>query len=384
MKIKLFFTIFIIFLSFLCCNTTINVYSDELSDSINQQIENIDLSELENYFDNLNIDSNQSFTELIKSLLKGEYELNYETFFQYIKNIIFNNLYNLIPLFVSIIGIAIFCSIINNFKSNFSSEGIHKVILFIFNLSVILLLSYELRTIFINGKNTIYNLSKLSEIMSPIIISLMIAAGGNVSAKVYSPAVAFLSNGIINVITSIIIPLIAVMIVFTFISSLSSTYKFSKFIEIFTSIIKWILGILTAVFSIFLTIQGITSATFDGISIKAAKYAISNSIPIVGSFLKDGFDIMVAGSILIKNSIGLGIIISVFFTILSPLVFMICFSVLLKIAAAIINLISDGSVSDICSQSSKCISYIIASMLVVGFMFFICILLMIFSANAFI
>jgi hypothetical protein len=54
-----------------------------------------------------------------------------------------------------------------------------------------------------------------------------------------------------------------------------------------------------------MTVQGITSASIDGISIRATKYAISNSIPIVGGFLRDGFDIVIAGSVLIKNAVGI-------------------------------------------------------------------------------
>lgn len=358
------------------------VFADELSDSIKEQIDHIDLSELEEYYSNLNYSSN-GFNDLVQSVLKGEYDLNYNSILEYILDIFLSNVSDLLPIFLSIIGIAIFCSIVNNFKSSFASEGVTNLIFLICNLSIILLLSFEIKNIFQNAKITMNNLSNLSEIMSPIIISLMVAAGGNVSAKVYSPAVAFLSNGIINIVTNIIVPIIAAMIIFNFISSLSNKFKLNKFLEVFTSIIKWTLGLSTAVFSIFLTIQGITSATFDGVSIKAAKYAISNSIPLVGGFLRDGFDIIVAGSVLIKNSIGLGVIVSVFFTILSPIIYMACFSTLLKISAAIIGMISDGAVSDICTNSSKCISYIIASVFIVGFMFFICVLLMIFSANAF-
>jgi len=62
---------------------------------------------------------------------------------------------------------------------------------------------------------------------------------------------------------------------------------------------------------------------------------------------------------------------------------MATFSLILKVSGAITNLISGGGFSDIFTQSSKCISYLIASVLIVGFLFFICVLLMIFSANAF-
>ena len=175
-----------------------------------------------------------------------------------------------------------------------------------------------------------------------------------------------------------------VITILFFISKLSKDVKIVKFAEFFTSFIKWILGIAITVFSIFLSIQGLSSATFDGISIKAVKYAISNSIPLVGGFLKDGFDLMVAGSVLIKNSIGIGVVLLVIFTIISPIIYMIIYSLVLKLVASITDLLGNNETAEICVNLSKSVTYLISSILMVGFMIFITILLMIMSANAFI
>jgi len=167
-------------------------------------------------------------------------------------------------------------------------------------------------------------------------------------------------------------------------SNFSEKVKLKKFSEFFSSIIKWLIGVSVTVFGLFLSIQGIASGVFDGISMKAAKYAISNSIPLIGGFLKDGFDLVVAGSVLIKNALGISSILLIFYKILSPIMQILAFSLLLKLVSAIIEPISDSRVSDFCSSISKSVSYFIVCILFVAFMTFILILLMIFSANAFI
>ena len=133
-----------------------------------------------------------------------------------------------------------------------------------------------------------------------------------------------------------------------------------------------------------MTVQGIASATYDGVSIKAAKYAISNSIPIVGGFLRDGFDIVVAGSVLIKNSVGIACLFGFLIMIISPVIKMSVFSLMLKGCSAIVEPISDPRIPNFCASISKCINYLVAITLVSSFMFFINVLLMIFTANAFI
>jgi stage III sporulation protein AE len=233
-------------------------------------------------------------------------------------------------------------------------------------------------------RKTIENITNLNQIMSPIIITLMVATGSKVSASVYSPQTILLSGIITNVFLNVILPLNIVMTVINATSSLSGNNNLNSFNEFITSLIKWIIGISFTVFAIFITTQGLTSATFDGASIKAAKYAISNSIPIVGGFLKDGFDVMIAGSILIKNSLGIIGIILVFTIIFAPIVKILVLSLILKLTNALIETFYNGKMTSLIKNSSKCISYFNISILISGFMLFITILITIITANSFI
>ena len=243
------------------------------------------------------------------------------------------------------------------------------------------MISSEIISFYNSTKIIIENITKTCEIISPIILTLMVASGGSVSATLYKPAVVFFSTGILNIILKIIMPLMIFYVVFSILNNLSKDYKFNRFAEFITSLIKWILGIMATIFGIFLTVKGISSASFDGISMKIAKYTISNSVPIVGGFIKDGFDIVVAGSSLIKNAVGVGGLISLFFIIITPLSSMITFSLLFKFVSGIIEPFETGQISSLCVSFSKFISYLIICILIVGLMFFIMILLMIFSAN---
>ena len=220
--------------------------------------------------------------------------------------------------------------------------------------------------------------------MSPIILTLMVASGGSVSASIYKPAVVFLSVSTTDIILSLIIPLVILATVFGVFNTVCNQVKLGKLTECVQSFIKWIIGLLAAIFGLFISIQGIASSFHDGISVRATKYALSNSIPIVGSMVKDGFDLVVASSILIKNTIGVASIFALIYVILSPILYMIAFSLLLKLVSGITETIGDNKISEICVVASKTLTYLISIVLIAGLMLFICVLLMIFSANAFI
>ncbi len=356
--------------------------ADELSNNINEQLEQIDFNDLENFLLNVDVGQNYGFFESLTNILKGEYNFDFSIIVNSVFSGFLKPIKNLFPKILGVIVISVLCGIVINHTDEKFADTIKQIVVFASISAIIIILSTEFISIWDNSKKTLENIAKFTEIMSPIMLTLMIAVGGNVSASVYSPTVAFLSNGVINIVTTIILPIIGTLVVFSILSTISTNSKIAKFSDFFCGIIKWIIGIIVTIFTIFLSVQGISSASFDGISIKAAKYAISNSIPLVGGFIKDGFDLIIAGSVLIKNSLGVASVITLFYIILNPVMQMLAFSTLLKLASSITETVSDSKISVFCASLSKCVNYLIACIVAVGFMLFITILLMIISANS--
>ncbi len=366
------------------CNVNI-AYGNNLYENVNEQLTNIDVTELENFYNSIisNSYNNVTIKEKLLSILKGEYDTNYSSVIDLIFSNVKTEVKHYLPIILSVISIAIFNTIIDNIKNKSLGQSTSTITNLVCSITIILILYKEIFYIYQNTSFVIENIAKLNEIMSPIIVTLMVATGSKVSASVYTPQTLFLSSIITNIFLKAIIPLVVSMTVISISSDLSGTSKFNSFIEFIASIIKWVIGISFTVFAIFITTQGLTSATFDSASIKATKYAISNSIPIVGGFLKDGFDVMLAGSVLIKNALGVVSIITMLTFIFNPIIRMLTFSLLLKFATAIIDIFSKQNVSTYLKNTSKCISYFNVSTIICGFMFFLTILLSILSANAF-
>ena len=379
---KKFVLITFVFIAFMSIYPNIlNVKAESLNDVIDEQLEKIDLDDLIQYFEN---QGESNFYEFVLSILNGKINVDYNSVFEYFFNVFLVKIKDFLPILTSILTITIFCGLVNSVKGSFFSEQISSVIFFICLLSIIVLLCSQVALIFNDVSKSIINMGKLSEIVLPILITLMIGAGGTVSATVFTPTVALLSTTIINIFINILLPFIIVGLIFSVFSNISDSIKLKKFSEFFNGIVKWIIGICVTVFSLFLTINGIASAGFDGISIKTVKYAISNSIPMIGGFLKDGVDLVVAGSILIKNSVGIATLVFLFYNLISPVIQIICFNTVLKLIISFVEPISDGRITDLCSSVSKGVTMILVCLLFVAFMFFITIILMVLTANSFI
>lgn len=370
---------------FLVYTSSINiVQAKTLNENISEQLEQLNIKELENYLNDISKNNlNYSFKDVLSLIIRGDYS-QFFSFKNYFLSLISTNIHKYMPSMIIIVAISILVCIIHGYKGSFASEGVSKIISFVSLLTIILLLFNSFISIFQNTKNTIETLVKTCEIMSPIIATLMVATGGTVTASLYKPTTLIYTNLSINVFCSTVLPILGLILVLGIISRFSSEIKLLGVIDFLFSIVKWVIGIAITCYGLFVSIQGITSSVFDGVSIKAAKYAIGNSIPIVGGFLKDGFDLVVASSIIIKNSIGFSCILILFAYVLAPFFETLVLMLLLKFVGGITNIFSDTEVFGLCSFLSKTLTYLNAILLLTGFMTFINVFIAILSSTAFV
>ena len=380
---KIFIVVFALIIgSMLFFSFPETVFADDLSDSIEKNLDDVDLAELDDFY--CRISGGGSLLENIRKLIKGEYEFDYNGVTEYVKQLLLSKVEDYLPTVINIILIAIVYSVFNFIKGKYLSSEIDNILNVVCYFAILLVILSVSTNLFTNIKNTIYLLRELCEIMSPIILTLMIASGGGTSAALYKPALVFLSGGITEIVSAVLLPLVGIMIIVSCFSEVLGNIRINKFNQLFSSILKWSIGIIISLYGVFLSVKGISAAAYDGISVKAARYAVSNSVPLIGGFIKDSLDLVVAGSVIIKNAVGISVIICIFIIVLSPLIDVICFSLLLKLSAAITDTLGNTKLTNFISNVSKSVSYLSTCLLTVAFSFFLTVLLLIFSANAFI
>ncbi len=352
----------------------------ELEESIKEQLGALDLEELKEYVDKLGGVDGEDFYARLFALIKGD-EFSYQSFGRRISTVFFAKIANLLPAFATIAAVTLLSGIISTLKSGSMGKTTGEMIYLItYAAALIPLISIILECFSATGK-AMSGMQRQSSLVFPVMITLMAASGGGLSAAICKPAVAFFSTNILSVLTDVVLPITVTIIVFSMIGSLTQELKIGKFSAFFKSINKWIIGICVTIFGLFFTLQGITAATHDGVLRRTVKYAIGNGVPIVGGFLSGGFDLAIAGSILIKNALGgMGIFLMVSI-LFEPLILLIAVNILLRLTAAITQPFGDSRISDFLEETATNLQYCTASLLFSGFLYFITVLLMICSTE---
>ena len=358
----------------------------DLSGNIDEILSELDTEELQEYLDSLTDEQKELFggsiTEAIRSVIDGDFKLDYSNVLSAVAGLIFSGLKGMLPAFCVICSIAILCGLLTHFRSSFAENGTAKLIHFVGYSAILVLILSSLAGVLGDCISSVNSMRAQMQAIFPVLLTLIATSGGSVSVAVYQPAVLFLSEAVVGVITSAVFPLAGLIFVLNMVGNMSKEIRVKNFSSLFAGIIKWTLGITLAAFTVFLTVQGITSASYDGLSFKAAKYAISNSVPIVGGFLGSGFDLVIAGSVLIKNAVGSCGIALLVIVLAAPLIQLAVCNLFLKIAAAVTAPVGGSGNSHFLSSLSGTMNYFIAGLLSVAFMYFVTMLLLICSSNS--
>lgn len=364
-----------------------NISSNDLQQEIKDQLDGLDLDSLDKILagfstGQLALFGGNSFLEKIEKLLSGDFD-NGKSVWTNLISIFLDNLLGLLPIISLIIAISLLGNMIQGLKPSSSGKSISSLIHFVtYGFIVVLVLSIVIKMIS-TTTGSILSIKAQMDAIFPLLLTFLTAIGGTVSSSVYQPAMALLSGVIINLFTYVLLPLFIFSIVFSIVSNLSNTVKLSKFTTFFDSTFKWLTGLIFTIFTAFLSIQGITAGSIDGISMKTAKYAIRSYVPLLGSYLSDGMGLILASSNLIKNAVGAAGLFMLLATILSPLIELIIFMLALKLIAGIVEPLGSRQIANFISSISKSMVLLIVILIAVAFIYFIMIGLVMCSANLF-
>ena len=119
----------------------------------------------------------------------------------------------------------------------------------------------------------------------------------------------------------------------------------------------------------------------DKVGYNAAKFALSSYVPILGGYLSDGFDLISASIVLVKNAFGYTAVIVLVGVVLFPVLKIVIFTLSLRLASAVVEPIGDDRVSTLLTSVADNTSLLLSALAGVGFMFFVLIMLIVGSFN---
>lgn len=351
------------------------VYCDDTNEILESQLQNLDVSEIERYVEHINRESygfvpEVDVKELVLGLFQGKTMESFKNIGKGIISFFFREVVASFSIMGKLLILTIFCAILQNLHSAFEEDTIGRLAYSICYMLIIVMAVKSFNDTMNIGIDAIDKMVGFMQALMPTLLALLAAVGGITSSAVFQPLLFSSITVITTIIKVFVIPLILFSAVLSILNNLSDSISISKLAALLKQIAVGVLGLVLTAFTGIIAVQGIASSSIDGATVRTAKFAVDNFVPIVGKFLSDAFDAVVSCSLILKNGIGIAGFLILLLICSFPLIKMLSIVFIYKAASALIQPILDNQIIQCLNDMSNAMLTVLTCVISVAVMFF--------------
>lgn len=354
-------------------------------DLIDQQIDKLGIQEIKKFWDDIMTEYGGYLPESQKGsllqFLNGEKELSFQEWSKAFLKYIFHEIIANGKLLGTLILLTIFSMLLQLLQEAFSQSTVSKVA---YALVYMVLMIIALNSFHIAIEYTVEAIQTMTSFilaLIPLLLALMAASGGLISAAFFHPVILFLMNTSGVLIEKIVLPLLFLSALLSIVSTLTDQYKVTQLAQLLRNISIGLLGTFLTVFLGVISVQGASAAVSDGMAIRTAKFVTGNFIPVLGRMFTDATDTVISASVLLKNTVGIIGVAILLFIAAFPAIKVLTLAFIYKFTAALLQPLGGGPIIKCLDIISKSVIYIFAALAIVSLMFFLSITVIIAAGN---
>lgn len=335
-------------------------YKEIIKEQLNNVIDEDTLDEIGDISRNASELSNGlsdqfSFDKIIDATLNGQSIFENNNLIENIKELIFYEINSAMKTGAEILTICIVIGLLNSLAGSLGKKDMTDISRLVCTMIII--------GISIRSFDAAYELCIASvtamvstmEILTPVLIGILISSGNISSGTIMSPVILGSVTGTGILLKKIILPALFGATLLALINCLTEKNYVNKFSKLIRNVAVGATGLILAVMSGIISVQGLITDVSDGLLINTAKYSINTFIPIVGGFTSDTVELFLKCMKSIKGIVGVFGIITLIMLIIMPLLKILIIAVIYKITAAAAEPIAESKISDGLNDVGSCL-----------------------------
>lgn len=274
-----------------------------------------------------------------------------------------------LALLGQLIVIAVMCSVLSEFASGLGAEqatGIARAACFMV-LAVMAINSFLVTTKVATA--AVDRMTSFVHAATPLLFTLLAAAGGVTSAAVMSPAVVAAAGATSGFVNNLVFPLIFLSAVLEVTSMITERVQLTRLSALLRDGAVAALGGFTTLFVGVMAVRGVGAAVSDTLAIRAAKFVSGAFIPVVGKMFSDAVAMVASCSVLIQSGLTVVGLVAVFMICLVPAAKILAVAAMYKIAAAVVQPMGDEQLARCLGALGNTLVMVLVSLAVSAFAF---------------
>ena len=198
---------------------------------------------------------------------------------------------------VLLLAVTLLCGLTEGVKAGTGGSGLGVTTLAA-TLSITAIAVGDVNSLLSMGEEAIFNMETLGDVLLPTVSMATAASGTPAMAVVKHGATILFSDFLIRLIDTLLIPLCYAFVA----ANVAWAALGNDGLKRIGGLLKWLITILLSVvllaFVGYLNLSGVIS------TVKAAKFTISNMVPVVGGVISDTAETLLAGASVLRNAAG--------------------------------------------------------------------------------
>lgn len=316
--------------------------AESLTDGVQQIVSGLDTSTLtEALSEHDPFASSGGFVSTLVAIAKGELTLDFTQTLDMLAAHLLSAVRRSIWRLTRLLAPAMVWSILRRLTGKNSEAG-----LVVCQLWVCVFLAQDLTEHIALSTQAVRRMSGGMQGLLPLLLTMMASVGGSGGSALMQPAVMASASVMTSLIQQLTLPLATVSAIMTMLCHLGEGIRLQRLASFTQQCAAWTLGVCFTVFIGVLTTRAVTAAALDGVTLRTAKYAVSNLIPVVGGLFADTVDTLVGSGLLVQGALGVTGLILIGSWAMAPLCQTLAAALLYRLAAALMQPVSDGPLAN--------------------------------------
>jgi stage III sporulation protein AE len=351
--------------------------ADPLETAIEEQLEALDLDGIRDFLATLEPEARAYLPSLdVASILRGRTPMEPGRFLRDLLLYLWREVTLGAHLLGQLIVLAVLCSLLQSLQRGL--PGGASDVAFAVSLAAITLLALGSFSAALDiARETIDAMVSFMQALLPTMATLLVAVGAITSATVFSPLLYGVVTGVATLVETLVFPLIFVAAVLGIAGHFSPHFPLSRLAALARQGGILLLG---AVFSVFLgvmVVRGALAPVADGAALRTAKFLTGTLVPVIGGMFADAVEVVVGGSLLIKNAIGVLGLLVLMVVAAFPMVKIASMIIIYRLVAALVQPISDERLPQALGSLADSLTLVFLAVGTVALMFFVAITIII-------
>ena len=376
-KRQFLFTILLVLLVFGLGTRIVNAEEqkggEEDRDAVREKIEEailseFDFDEIERSLQEMFPDEKIEFGDVVTALMSGDAEEAGGVLLDFLSDVVsYEFRYNWHNL-VYILLIAIAAAVFSNFSGAFRNRQISDISFYVLYMLLITLCLTSFQTAAQGLEDRLDSVVEFMRVLCPSYFLAVAFASGSVTSVFFYNVILLLIYVVELVIIRFVLPVIHIYIMIRVLGNLTGEDFLSESAELMHKVAAWILKTLLACVIGVNVVQGLLAPAIDTLK-RSALTRTAEALPWVGNAMGGAAEIFLGTAVLIKNGIGMaGAVIAVLIC-LGPIVQLALMALMYKVAAALVQPVSDKRITACISGVSEGYELLVRVIFTVGLLF---------------